>query len=70
VGRVLRDDRLDPDDEGQARQSWLRALREQAEAGRIEREALVDGCVRRFLRGGSATDLRFFVRLHEHLARA
>ncbi|MEV0203158.1 DUF6493 family protein, partial [Nonomuraea sp. NPDC050691] len=27
----------------------------------------MDGCVRRFLRGGSATDLRFFVRLHDLL---
>ncbi|MEV4109081.1 DUF6493 family protein [Nonomuraea sp. NPDC049695] len=64
VGRVLREER---DDEGQGRRSWLRALRDLADAGRIEREALVDGCVRRFLRGGSATDLRFFVRLHDLL---
>ncbi|GAA3228248.1 hypothetical protein GCM10020216_044490 [Nonomuraea helvata] len=64
VGRVLRDER---DDEGRGRRSWLRALRDLADAGRIEREALVDGCVRRFLRGGSATDLRFFVRLHDRL---
>ncbi|MFI7635456.1 DUF6493 family protein [Nonomuraea sp. NPDC049400] len=64
VGRVLRDDRLD---QGQGRRSWLRALRDWVDAGRIEREALADGCVRRFLRGGSATDLRFFVRLHDLL---
>ncbi|MEU4227725.1 DUF6493 family protein [Nonomuraea sp. NPDC026600] len=65
VGRVLRDDR---GEEGQGgRRSWLHALRDLADAGRVEREALVEGCVRRFLRGGSATDLRFFVRLHELL---
>lgn len=29
---------------------------------------LLDGCVRRFLRGGTALDLRFFVRLHDALA--
>ncbi|HUR06321.1 MAG TPA: DUF6493 family protein, partial [Nonomuraea sp.] len=54
--------------EGQdGRRSWLHALRDLADAGLIEREALVDGCVRRFLRGGSPTDLRFFVRLHDLL---
>ncbi|MEU4577650.1 DUF6493 family protein [Nonomuraea sp. NPDC023979] len=46
---------------------WLGALTALAEAGRIKREALIEGCVRRFLLGGSAVDLRFFVRLHEAL---
>ncbi|MFC4006900.1 DUF6493 family protein [Nonomuraea purpurea] len=64
VGRALRDDR---GEEREGRRSWLRALRELADAGRIEREMLVDGCLRRFLRGGTATDLRFFVRLHDLL---
>ncbi|NUW29873.1 hypothetical protein HTZ77_00275 [Nonomuraea sp. SMC257] len=31
------------------------------------REMLLDGCRRRFLRGGEGPDLRFFVRLHEEL---
>ncbi|MFI7148518.1 DUF6493 family protein [Nonomuraea sp. NPDC050022] len=33
--------------------------------GVIDRELLLDGCVRRFLRGGQVADLRFFARLHE-----
>ncbi|SDH09302.1 hypothetical protein [Nonomuraea jiangxiensis] len=66
VGRALRDDRLDPPD-WQARRSWLAALRDLVDAGGADRELLTDGCLRRFLRGGSATDLRFFVRLHDLL---
>ncbi|SDH70767.1 DUF6493 family protein [Nonomuraea jiangxiensis] len=46
---------------------WLGALTAQAAAGRVKREALIEGCVRRFLRGGTPIDLRFFVRLHEAL---
>ncbi|GAA4957112.1 hypothetical protein GCM10023334_074540 [Nonomuraea thailandensis] len=68
VGRALRDERLDRDPGGRGRRSWLHALRDLADAGLVEREALIDGCVRRFLRGGSAADLRFFVRLHDLLA--
>lgn len=34
----------------------------------IDRRILLDGCVRRFLRGGTVHDLRWFVRLHEILA--
>ncbi|WP_188197801.1 DUF7824 domain-containing protein [Nonomuraea sp. SYSU D8015] len=60
VGRVLQWER-DP------RQGWLRALPALAETGRVKRAALIDGCVRRFLRGGTPIDLRFFVRLHEAL---
>ncbi|MFG6194438.1 DUF6493 family protein [Nonomuraea sp. JJY05] len=60
VGRVLRDDRID----APSGWSWLRAL---TAAAPVEREVLVEGCARRFLRGGSATDLRFFVRLHDLL---
>ncbi|MEU7894007.1 DUF6493 family protein [Nonomuraea sp. NPDC049152] len=57
VGRVLRHERIEP------LSPWLRRLR-----GHGDRKLLLDGCVRRFLRGGSAQDLRFFVRLHELLA--
>ncbi|SEF90638.1 hypothetical protein SAMN05444920_101983 [Nonomuraea solani] len=60
VGQVLQWEK-DP------RQGWLAALPALAEAGRVKREALIDGCVRRFLRGGTPIDLRFFVRLHEVL---
>ncbi|MET9340878.1 hypothetical protein [Nonomuraea sp. NPDC003804] len=57
VGRVLRHERIEP------LSPWLRRLRRPD-----DRQVLLDGCVRRFLRGGTAQDLRFFVRLHELLA--
>ncbi|MFD1540701.1 DUF7824 domain-containing protein [Nonomuraea guangzhouensis] len=57
VGRALQYEKADPIS------PWFSAIRA---AG--EREALLDGCVRRFLRGGTAQDLRFFARLHELLA--
>ncbi|WP_344881187.1 DUF6493 family protein [Nonomuraea antimicrobica] len=60
VGRVLQWDNA-PD------AGWLGALLDLADAGRVEREALIVGCLRRFLRGGTPIDLRFFVRLHEAL---
>ncbi|MGW0593393.1 hypothetical protein [Streptosporangium sp. NPDC002607] len=63
VGRALREERADP----LAAESWLGALRTLAAEGRVSREALLEGCVGRFLRGGGATDLRFFARLHELL---
>ncbi|WP_344478989.1 DUF6493 family protein [Nonomuraea monospora] len=66
-GRLGRDGRFGGDGGGRGRGSWLGALRDLADAGRVERESLIDGCVRRFLRGGSAVDLRFFVRLHDLL---
>lgn len=56
VGRELRESR-----------SWPRTLATLADRGAIDRRMLLDGCVRRFLRGGTATDLRFFVRLHDLL---
>ncbi|MDR8409893.1 DUF6493 family protein [Nonomuraea sp. 3-1Str] len=56
VGRLLRAD--------EERPVRLAAL---AARGRISRAFLLDGCVSRFLRGGTAADLRFFVRLHEAL---
>ncbi|MEU6742284.1 DUF7824 domain-containing protein [Streptosporangium sandarakinum] len=60
VGRVLQWEK-DP------HEGWLGALTTLADAGRVKREELIDGCVRRFLLGGTAIDLRFFVRLHEAL---
>ncbi|WP_346040558.1 DUF6493 family protein [Actinomadura chokoriensis] len=53
VGRELRDN-----------SSWLRTLPTLADRGAVDRRMLLDGCVRRFLRGGTVLDLRFFVRLH------
>lgn len=66
VGAALRDGRADPI----APRSWPAALTELAGDGRIGRDLLLDGCLRRFLRGGQARDLRFFVRLHELLEPA
>ncbi|MCA2223322.1 hypothetical protein [Nonomuraea aurantiaca] len=54
AGRALRDERLEP-----RPTRWLAAA-----ARELPREQLLDGCVSRFLRGGEAQDLRFFVRLH------
>ncbi|MEV0584157.1 hypothetical protein [Nonomuraea sp. NPDC050310] len=54
AGRALREERLDP-----LPSRWL------ATAARdLPRQQALDGCVSRFLRGGDAQDLRFFVRLH------
>ncbi|GAA3153594.1 DUF6493 family protein [Nonomuraea roseoviolacea] len=57
AGRLLRGD--------EERPVRLAAL---AASGRVSRALLLNGCVSRFLRGGAAADLRFFVRLHEALA--
>ncbi|MFD9946196.1 hypothetical protein ACFWYW_43320 [Nonomuraea sp. NPDC059023] len=68
VGRALREDRIEPPQwEWEPQHSWSRTLRDLAASGVLDREMLTDGCVRRFLRGGNAADLRFFVRLHELL---
>ncbi|GAA3415782.1 hypothetical protein [Streptosporangium vulgare] len=58
AGRALRDERLEP-----RPTRWLAAA-----ARELPREQVLDGCVSRFLRGGDAQDLRFFVRLHTLLA--
>ncbi|WP_436762875.1 DUF7824 domain-containing protein [Streptosporangium sp. V21-05] len=60
VGRALR---WESDPAGAS----LGALSALAAADGARRSALLQGCVRRFLLGGSVTDLRFFVRLHEVL---
>ncbi|MBE1537527.1 DUF6493 family protein [Actinomadura algeriensis] len=68
VGRHLADDetrlRWDRDRRG----TWADALAGLARSGRLDRAMLLDGCVGRFLRGGTARELRFFVRLHDGLA--
>lgn len=67
VGGALADDearvRWDRDRTG----TWAGALADLAAAGRLDRAALIDGCVGRFLRGGTPHELRFFVRLHDRL---
>ncbi|OPG14666.1 hypothetical protein [Microbispora sp. GKU 823] len=60
AGRALREERLTP-----SPTRWLSLIRRLLRAGRVSRAELLDGCVSRFLRGGNAADLRFFVRLHE-----
>ncbi|MDF5758666.1 DUF6493 family protein [Spongiactinospora sp. TRM90649] len=68
VGRALREDTLEPPAWNSGGHTWLAALRDEVAAGRLAAEPLVEGCVRRFLYGGTGPDLRFFVRLHELLA--
>ncbi|QYC42219.1 hypothetical protein Nocox_23075 [Nonomuraea coxensis DSM 45129] len=62
AGRELREERLTP-----APTPWLSLIARLVTAGRVPREELLDGCLRRFLRGGDGVSLRFFVRLHELL---
>ncbi|QFG20625.1 DUF6493 family protein [Actinomadura sp. WMMB 499] len=67
VGAALAEDearlRWDRDRTG----TWDESLAALADTGRLDRAALLDGCVGRFLRGGTARELRFFVRLHDLL---
>ncbi|MEV4549223.1 DUF7824 domain-containing protein [Nonomuraea wenchangensis] len=62
VGRELREERLTP-----APTPLLSLIGRLLAAGQVSREELLDGCLRRFLRGGDGVSLRFFVRLHELL---
>ena len=57
VGRALRDDVLT--------RIWADTIHYLAFSGRLSRDWLLDACLRRFLRGGSAQDLGFFLRVHE-----
>ncbi|GAA4043602.1 DUF6493 family protein [Nonomuraea soli] len=50
--------------------SMLGGLCRLVERGRLDRQALLGECVARFLRGGTALELRFFVRLHHALQPA
>ncbi|MEU4515214.1 hypothetical protein AB0G05_37440 [Nonomuraea wenchangensis] len=61
VGRALRDE------SGDRSVAWLTALTTLTGERVIDRELLLDGCVRRFLLGGPVGGLRFFARLHERL---
>ncbi|WUI02270.1 DUF6493 family protein [Spirillospora sp. NBC_00431] len=47
--------------------TWAASIAELARTGRLDRSALLDGCVSRFLRGGTPHNLRWFVRLHDAL---
>jgi hypothetical protein len=47
--------------------TWAGSLSDLARAGRIERATLLEGCVSRFLRGGTTHNLRCFVQLHDAL---
>jgi hypothetical protein len=62
AGRLLRDERISP-----APSQMFALIGELLAEGALAREELLDGCVSRFLRGGDATALRFFVRLHTML---
>ncbi|MFI6541207.1 hypothetical protein ACIBHY_52765 [Nonomuraea sp. NPDC050547] len=62
AGRVLREERGEP-----VPTRWPALLRRLPAEGRVSRAELLDGCLRRFLRGGDEIGLRFFVRLHHLL---
>ncbi|CAL9376384.1 DUF7824 domain-containing protein [Streptomyces sp. enrichment culture] len=55
-----------PHDDGP--DSWTGALARLADEGTLDRGTLVDACVARLLRGGSAADQRVFLRLLDALA--
>ncbi|GAA0947188.1 DUF6493 family protein [Actinocorallia libanotica] len=72
VGARLSDERPEENGTWSRTGTWLGKLLSAAEpadsAGTpVSREALLDGCVRRFLRGGRPRDLAWFVRLHQAL---
>ncbi|TDD67718.1 DUF6493 family protein [Actinomadura rubrisoli] len=50
-----------------AQYTWAGSLAALARAGRLDPAALLDGCLSRFLLGGTAHTLRWFVRLHDAL---
>ncbi len=54
-------------DNDQSAHTWKGELVALSTDGRIDRPALLDGCLSRFLRGGRANDLRWFVGLHDGL---
>lgn len=67
VGAVLANDATWMQWDRTRKATWASALSDLARAGRIERASLLDGCVSRFLRGGTAHTLRWFVQLHDAL---
>ncbi|SNS79059.1 hypothetical protein SAMN05443665_1009103 [Actinomadura meyerae] len=67
VGAALADDANRVQWDASRETTWAAALVDLARAGRIERRLLLDGCVSRFLRGGTAHSLRWFAGLHDAL---
>ncbi|MES9607335.1 DUF6493 family protein [Actinomadura sp. NPDC000929] len=67
VGGTLADDGARPQWNRPRIGGWAGALAGLAATGRLDRAVLLDGCVRRFLRGGTARDLRWFIALHDTL---
>ncbi|GAA1835389.1 DUF6493 family protein [Actinomadura chokoriensis] len=67
VGAVLANDATWMQWDRTRKSTWASALSDLARVGRIERATLLDGCVSRFLRGGTAHGLRWFVQLHDAL---
>ncbi|MFC5746418.1 DUF6493 family protein [Actinomadura rugatobispora] len=49
-------------------EAWIEAVLTLAEEKRLERATVLDGCLRRFLRGGTVADLRWYAELHDRLA--
>ncbi|XVQ08735.1 DUF6493 family protein [Spirillospora sp. CA-255316] len=47
---------------------WIRAVLTLVEENRLDRATVLDGCLRRFLRGGAQGELRWYADLHDRLA--
>ncbi|GGQ38466.1 hypothetical protein BKA00_003062 [Actinomadura coerulea] len=67
VGGALAEDEASPQWKSVRKGTWAGALSGMAATGRLDRALLLDGCVRRFLRGGTVRDLRWFIALHDAL---
>ncbi|WP_412518818.1 DUF6493 family protein [Actinomadura madurae] len=67
VGAALADDEARLKWDKTRMSTWAAAIAALAHTGRLDRALLLDGCVRRFLRGGTPHNLRWFVRLHDAL---
>ncbi|MGI5208490.1 DUF6493 family protein [Spirillospora sp. CA-108201] len=67
VGGALAEDEARLQWDSSRKGTWAGVLSGLAADGRLDRAVLLDGCVRRFLRGGTARDLRWFVALHDAL---
>ncbi|QKW37461.1 hypothetical protein HUT06_28490 [Actinomadura sp. NAK00032] len=67
VGAALANDANRVQWDRSRKSTWVDSLTGLARTGRVERALLLDGCVSRFLRGGTAHTLRWFVQLHDAL---
>ncbi|MEO3825063.1 DUF6493 family protein [Actinomadura sp. B10D3] len=67
VGAALADDEARLQWDKTLMSTWAATIAALAHTGRLDRALLLDGCMGRFLRGGTLHNLRWFVRLHDAL---